>query len=60
MSRVFTKAASNTVILFVIFLFASISSAQENGSIAGRVLDGTTGNALPGVSIVVEGTSLST
>ncbi len=38
---------------------AAISFAQGSGSIAGRVLDGTTGNALPGVSIVIEGTSLS-
>lgn len=35
------------------------ASAAANGIVTGRVLDGMTGNPLPGASISVDGTSLS-
>ncbi len=45
--------------LFLIAFSATAGMAQGSGSISGRVLDGTTGNALPGASIRVDGTPLS-
>ncbi len=44
----------------VLFLFTVVSvNAQGSGSVSGRVLDGTTGNALPGASVKVDGTPIS-
>ncbi len=45
--------------LFLIAFSATAAMAQGSGSISGRVLDGTTGNALPGASVRVDGTPLS-
>ena len=60
MTRILTYAVS--AVFYSLSSFAALFgvSAQATGTITGRVLDGTTGNALPGVNIIVEGTSLST
>ena len=60
MTRVFTNAVSAIFVFFIVICGTFDASAQNTGTITGRVLDGTTGNALPGVNIIVEGTSLST
>lgn len=60
MTRILTYAVSAVFLFFIVICSTFGVSAQATGTITGRVLDGTTGNALPGVNIIVEGTSLST
>ena len=36
----------------------SVSDQQQQGKVSGRVVDGATGDAMPGVNIVIKGTSL--
>ena len=46
------------VVLFLIFVLADAGWAGTTGKIAGTIKDKTTGEALPGVNIVVMGTAL--
>ncbi len=46
------------IILFSVFLFPIMSYSQDSGSIKGHVIDAKTSVTLPGVSVVLRGTTL--
>jgi len=47
-----------TCVLILSILMAGLSFAATTGKIAGRVTDSKTGEALPGVNVVIEGTQM--
>ncbi len=47
-------------LVLVLLAMPILAYAQNTGKIAGRVLDGSTGDGLPGATVVVEGTTLGT
>lgn len=44
--------------VFLVTLFLSATAFSQNGKISGKVLDGNTGEALPFVNVLIEGTTL--
>lgn len=46
------------ILLFTSFLLLNLLQAGTTGKIVGKVIDKTTGEVLPGVNVVIEGTSL--
>lgn len=55
----FLEAFHFSTFVFIILISASAAIGQGSGTIAGRVLDGTTGNPLPGANIRLDGTPLT-
>ena len=47
-------------LVLVLLAMPVLAYAQNTGKIAGRVVDGSTGDGLPGATVVVEGTTLGT
>ena len=48
----------STCVLLLLFALPGVALAQGTGTLAGRVLDGTSNEGLPGANVLVEGTSL--
>ena len=48
----------STLVLLLLFALPGIALAQGTGTLAGRVVDQTTGETLPGANIRIEGTTL--
>jgi hypothetical protein len=44
------------IFLNLLFIFSFVSFAQQAGHLSGKVLDAKTGEALPGVNIILKGT----
>ena len=49
-----------TNLTFLLALFATVDAVAQTGKIAGRITDATTGESLPGVNVVIEGTTQGT
>jgi len=52
------KVIKNAILLVLLLFIPQLIFAATTGKIAGRVIDKKTGEALPGVNVVVEGTNL--
>lgn len=50
----------STSLVLLLALFATADAAAQTGKIAGRITDATTGEPLPGVNVVIEGTTQGT
>ncbi len=46
-----------TIILTAIFLTATLFTQAQTGKIAGKIVDGKTGETLPGATVLIEGTT---
>ena len=46
------------LIVLAVFLFVSITFAGTTGKISGRVVDGESGEGLPGVNVILAGSNL--
>ena len=53
--RIFRALAYTTL-----FLLSNISYSQSQASISGKVIDESTGQALPGTTVIIEGTTIGT
>ena len=51
------RAAKGLLLILCLIIPTSVALAQT-GKIAGRVIDGTGGDGLPGVNVVIDGTSV--
>ena len=47
-------------LVLVLLAMPALAFAQNTGKLAGRVIDGSTGDGLPGATVVIEGTTLGT
>ena len=48
------------VVTILILLIFSLNFKAQNGKLVGKVIDGQTGETLPGAAIVIEGTTIGT
>ena len=54
------KSVSRFLVIFLMVLFTSLSYAQPNGIITGKVIDSESGDYLPAANIMLQGTDIGT
>lgn len=60
MHTAFTQATGKLVLLLVLFFGVLDAHAQGRGKISGKVTEASTGEVLPGVNVVIDGTTMGT